>query len=423
MSGFTEFASFSAFVESGLKCKVVSLRGCTIPDATHFVDHDNIMFFDCAFEGPVQFSCASVSMLKSTTEVHIVDSRVSLLKFMMADEPLPIRVSNTPVSTLVLCSEFKNSKIVYPLFDDYSVVKKLSLTGHLGGTDHNQPLEIPEIPFYTAENITITCWKMARVVPQLAEFNFTLREYAPLTARLCNLRDASDADARRFYSGQVTLEELEAFYAAARRYTNRSIFNSNQTVHIEGLEGCFKKESEKMLTEYRQMRDGTEVESTVPDALLSEKDGKYYRKMFSPSAWLQSLKIDKDVYTALMSPTDPRAEVQMNIMAAVYKAYLHMQPKYHLDWIARLHQENVDGYGMCVPGRIGRVINSFVAFFDHEGNEMVTVELSQSESLSNLAILLTRQNAGKGEDEIKKIIFDEIISRGYSEDLARTWSA
>ena len=79
-----------------------------------------------------------------------------------------------------------------------------------------------------------------------------------------------------------------------------------------------------------------------------------------------------------------------------------------------LNQEINDGLCMCFTGRLTRLLNTLVGFYDD-----IELQISDSEQITN--IIMTLKNKFTNEEEIKDAIKKELQDRQYCESIINEW--
>ena len=79
-----------------------------------------------------------------------------------------------------------------------------------------------------------------------------------------------------------------------------------------------------------------------------------------------------------------------------------------------LNQEISDGLCMCFTGRMTRLLNCLVGFFDD-----IEIQISDSEQITN--IIMSLKNKISNDYELKEAVKKELTERQYSESVINEW--
>ena len=81
----------------------------------------------------------------------------------------------------------------------------------------------------------------------------------------------------------------------------------------------------------------------------------------------------------------------------------------------RLNDEIVDGINMCFTGRMTRLINILVGYYQD-----IKLKISENEQISAI-ILNFKDKYSNNNDELKGLIEKELIERGINENIINEW--
>ena len=81
--------------------------------------------------------------------------------------------------------------------------------------------------------------------------------------------------------------------------------------------------------------------------------------------------------------------------------------------IAVLNQEISDGLCMCFTGRLTRLLNTLVSFYND-----IELQISDSEQITNIIMVLKNNFL---EDQLMLVVKKELLERQYSESIINEW--
>ena len=81
--------------------------------------------------------------------------------------------------------------------------------------------------------------------------------------------------------------------------------------------------------------------------------------------------------------------------------------------IAVLNQEISDGLCMCFTGRLTRLLNTLVSFYND-----IELQISDSEQITNIIMVLKNNFL---EDQLMLVVKKELFERQYSESIINEW--
>ncbi len=79
-----------------------------------------------------------------------------------------------------------------------------------------------------------------------------------------------------------------------------------------------------------------------------------------------------------------------------------------------LNQEISDGLCMCFTGRMTRLLNVLVGFYDD-----IELQISDSEQITNIIMSLKKKLTN--EKQLKEVVKTELLERQYSEVIIKEW--
>jgi Leucine-rich repeat (LRR) protein len=185
---------------------------------------------------------------------------------------------------------------------------------------------------------------------------------------------------------------IQRFIERMNNYNNHGIFTDTQNIHASSIQTSTKQS----------------INTLFKDSFLCSKDDIIKECLTWDISCLPDLLSyleDTDVHsTLLISFYDVFVKVFGRIMRHPNK----------LDIICRLDEELKESECKCFTGRLTRLINCLVGFYDD-----IVIGISESERIST--IILSTLDGREMNDELKKICFDKLKDIDISDEEIKKW--
>ncbi len=244
---------------------------------------------------------------------------------------------------------------------------------------------------------------------QLRELHFYSNDLTTLPIQLIEYRRLEHLD--------IQDNPIEMIPAPLQRMIDRMhnhrmhdrIYNDRQNVHSSAVQASVKKSIYNLLND-RSIPDLSddhlrELIVGLPSDLLSDE---------TKSALLEYMASSEEHSTLAITFSD--------LLKKVINRMEKSEGEVRKDLYQRLNEEMADAECKCFTGRLSRLVNVLVGFFDD-----IRIEISGAEQISVvIALVKTRHNIGD-EDEVtpeaKAEIRTELEARGYETGVIEEWLA
>ena len=264
----------------------------------------------------------------------------------------------------------------------------------------NKLISLPEKIFASLTNLQ-TLWLSENRLTSLPEKIFThlvnLKRICVAINQLTNLPssilDCGQLTDLYFGGNEITPDiRFQRFLLRIQNYKNHGIFTDSQNIHASSVQTSTK----------------LSINALFKDSFDCSKDGVIKECLTWNISCLPGLLTyldDTDVHsTLLVSFYDVFIKVFGRIISHPNKT----------DIISRLDEELKESECKCFTGRLTRLVNCLVGFYDD-----IFIGISDSERIS--AIILTTLAGREMTDELKKICTDKLKAIGVSNDEIDKW--
>jgi len=192
---------------------------------------------------------------------------------------------------------------------------------------------------------------------------------------------------------ELTLDiRFQRFIQRMQNYNNHGIFTDSQNIHATSIQTSTKQS----------------IDTLFKDAFDCSKDDMIKECIMWPISCLPDLLTyldDTDVHTILLvSFYDVFIKVFGRIMSHPNK----------MDIISRLDDELKESKCKCFTGKLTRLVNCLVGFYDD-----IKICISDSERIG--AIILSTLDGREMDDELKKICVDKLKAIDIADDEIEKW--
>ncbi len=185
---------------------------------------------------------------------------------------------------------------------------------------------------------------------------------------------------------------ITRFMERMRNYKNHSVFNDSQNIHSSSIQQSTNKSINNLMKDIITVKKEDLIKELV---LLNPK---------CLDQLIEYLEI-KDVHsTLLINFEDLFIRVLQRIILSEHKTEL----------LIRLNDEMSDSMCKCFTGRLTRLVNVLVGFFDD-----IEINISDSERIS--AIILSVINGSEMTDELKEICRTKLKEADIDESEIEKW--
>jgi Leucine-rich repeat (LRR) protein len=203
---------------------------------------------------------------------------------------------------------------------------------------------------------------------------------------------------RRFnyYDNEINYipPHIQRFLNTIEQQTNHlQVYNDSQNVHNHSIQESIKTSLENILNIPKTINKG----SLIQDLLESEMNEKSIQLLLE---YCQ----DNSVHSILNITFE---ETLFHILE-----FINLKLEKDKETILKiLETEILDSECKCFTGRVSRLINCLNGF-----TSLVKVEIPENMEISNIIVMIKNNYKGNDENELKKLIKNELLERNYSND-------
>jgi hypothetical protein len=229
----------------------------------------------------------------------------------------------------------------------------------------------------------------------LQELTLTKNNITELPISLCNLRNINNI----FYSNNT----IEHISLPVQRWLDRlnnkitennMIYDDNQNIHNHHIQNSFRNSLENILKDKRLLDLQTIKQQILENNILTEQTKREIINYCDDDTMHTSLLItysDLLIYVWSRITFSPNKDEILQV----------------------LNQEINDGLCMCFTGRLTRLLNTLVGFYDD-----IELQISDSEQITNIIMALKDKFSG---DQLMMAVRKELLDRQYSETIINEW--
>ncbi len=175
------------------------------------------------------------------------------------------------------------------------------------------------------------------------------------------------------------------------RYKNNNIYNDKQNVHNHTIQTSFRNSLTNLLKDKPTINLETVKNEIISSDILTEQTKQV-------------------IFNYCDDPTEHSTYL---ITYSDLLIYVWSRIRNKNEILKVLNQEISDGLCMCFTGRMTRLLNVLVGFYDD-----IELQISDSEQITN--IIMSLKNNYDGE-QLKEAVKKELLERQYSETIINEW--
>ena len=177
--------------------------------------------------------------------------------------------------------------------------------------------------------------------------------------------------------------------------SNNMVYNDKQNIHNRNIQNSFKNSLNNIFKD-KQILDLVIIKQQIlENSILTEQTKREIINYCDDSMEHTSFLItysDLLIYVWSRIIASPNADEILSV----------------------LNQEISDGLCMCFTGRLTRLLNTLVGFYDD-----IELQISDSEQITN--IIMGLKNKFPSGEELKDVVKKELLERQYSESIINEW--
>ncbi len=222
----------------------------------------------------------------------------------------------------------------------------------------------------------------------LQHLHLSNNQIKELPLNLCNFRNILC-----FYYNNNPIEHI---MLPVQRWLNRkknnNIYNDGQNVHNPNIQNSFRNSLTNLLKDKPTINLETVKNEIINSEILTEQTKR----------------------EILNYCDDPSEHSTYLITYSDLLIYVWSRIRNKNEILKVLNQEISDGLCMCFTGRMTRLLNVLVGFYDD-----IELQISDSEQITN--IIMSLKNKIFDEQQLKEAVKKELLERQYSEAIINEW--
>ena len=183
---------------------------------------------------------------------------------------------------------------------------------------------------------------------------------------------------------------LNRFYF--RLTKNNNIYNDHQNIHNTNIQKSFRNSLSNIIKDLLNIE--FIKEDLINNKILNQQSKREIFNYFE----------DNTLHSIYLISYQ---ELFQYVYSRIYK---HQNKN---DILQILNQEIKDGLCMCFTGRLTRLLNVLVGYYDD-----IEIQISDNEQITNIILNLRKKYKG---NELKEFIIKELTDRDYNNDIINEW--
>jgi Leucine-rich repeat (LRR) protein len=226
--------------------------------------------------------------------------------------------------------------------------------------------------------------------------NLNSNKITELPLSLCNFRNIN----KIFYANNpieyIPLPVQRWLDRLNRRITtNNMVYNDNQNIHNHHIQNSFRNSLNNILKDKQLLDFAIIKQQILENNILTEQSKREILNYCD----------DKTTHSILLiTYSDLLIYVWSRIIASANADEI----------LPVLNQEISDGICMCFTGRLTRLLNTLVGFYDD-----IELQITDSEQITN--IIMGLKNKFPSGDQLKEEVKKELLDRQYNELIINEW--
>jgi len=176
--------------------------------------------------------------------------------------------------------------------------------------------------------------------------------------------------------------------------TSNMVYNDKQNIHNHHIQNSFRNSLSNILKDKQLLDLQTIKQQILENNILTEQTKREMLNYCDDDAMHTNF---------LITYSDLLIYVWSRIIVSANKNEI----------LTVLNQEINDGLCMCFTGRLTRLLNTLVGFYDD-----IELQISDSEQITNIIMSLKNKFSG---DQLKDAVKKELLDRQYSETIINEW--
>ncbi len=221
----------------------------------------------------------------------------------------------------------------------------------------------------------------------LQNLSLSYNEITEIPLNLCNVRNINI-----FYYHHNPIEHIPLpVQRWLNRNRNKNIYNDGQNIHNHTIQTSFRNSLTNLLKDKTTINLETVKNEIISNEILTEQT-------------------KREILNYCDDPTEHSIYL---ITYSDLLIYVWSRIRNKDEILKILNQEITDGLCMCFTGRMTRLLNVLVGFYDD-----IELQISDSEQITNIIISLKNKY---NDEHLKDAVKKELLERQYSEAIINEW--
>ena len=329
------------------------------------------------------------------TEIKAIDNLVNLqILYLSNNQITEIKAIDNLVNLQTICL-YNNQIIEIKGIDNLVNLQKLSLS-------NNKITEIKAIDnLINLQDLSLCNNKITEIkaidnLVNLQYLDLRNNQITELSLNLCNLRNIEYFNYSNNPIEYILLPVQRWLDRLNNRITrNNMVYNDTQNIHNRNIQNSFRN-SLNNIFKNKQLLDLAIIKQQIlENSILTEQTKREIINYCDDNA---------THFSFLITYSDLLIYVWSRIIASPNANEI----------LSVLNQEISDGLCMCFTGRLTRLLNTLVGFYDD-----IELQISDSEQITNIIIGL--KNKFPSGEELRDAVKKELYERQYSESIINEW--
>ena len=329
------------------------------------------------------------------TEIKGLDNLISLRELYLSTNKITeikglenlvnlqlLHLNNNKITEIIGLNNLINLKELYLYNNKITEIK---------GLDNLVNLQILNL-----RNNKITKIKGLNTIETLQELYLNSNQITELPLSLCNLRNINNFNIINNPIEHISLPVQRWLDRINNRITtNNMVYNDAQNIHTHHIQNSFRNSLTNIFKDKQLLDLITVKQQILENNFLLEQTKREILNYCDDDTMHTSLSI-----------------TYSDLLVYVWSRIIKSNNKDEI--LTVLNQEINDGLCMCFTGRLTRLLNTLVGFYDD-----IELQISDSEQITN--IIMSLKNKFTNEEELKDAVKKELLDRQYSKTIINEW--
>jgi Leucine-rich repeat (LRR) protein len=384
--------------------QILNLSTNKIKEITRLDNLVNLQYLNLSYNQLIEIK--NLNKLASLQQLFLYNNQLTEIKELNALTSLQIlNISNNQLTEIKNLDHLINLQQIYLYNNQITEIKNLDNLINLKkiNLSTNQITEIKGLNTLTGlQNLNLNINKITEIkginaLLNLQKIQLSTNKITELPLSLCNLRNINHIVYNNNPIEYIPLPVKRWLNLLNRRITvNNMVYNDNQNIHNHHIQNSFQASLNNILKD-KQLLDLQTIKQQIleNDVLLEQTKRE-----------ILNYCDDDTTHTRLLI-------TYSDLLIYVWSRITFSTNKNEILQI--LNQEINDGLCMCFTGRLTRLLNTLVGFYDD-----IELQISDSEQITNI-IMALKDKFPSNQEQLKDAVRKELQDRQYSESIINEW--